>query len=255
MPTISTAGAEVFYEFFPGSPGHSTVTLINGYARPGRDLRSFARTLHQHGYGTLLLDNRGIGQTVVSRSFVFDDFVDDIVSIWKKLELTANHLLGVSMGGVIARHVALRESDQVASVAMVSSPLTLRQPDPFPKDLVEAQKLLSRYLAPSFAARNAALVKSLAENLIAASSGVQQQQEALASYRAPNAPEPPLTTPALIIHGEADQVIPVSDAMSVATWFEAPEVRIFSDIGHLLLAECPKRLYASYLEFLDGLSR
>jgi pimeloyl-ACP methyl ester carboxylesterase len=97
--------------------------LIHGYSAALESMTGIAHALPQE-YRTIALDIRGFG-----RSTKFADparfgqlMVDDVVRLMDHLKIARAHILGHSMGALIAANVAARYPDRVSSAVLVAGP-------------------------------------------------------------------------------------------------------------------------------------
>ena len=75
-----------------------------------------------HAYQCLRYDLRGHGQSPVPPPpYVLDDFVDDLAALLDARDIAASHLVGHSLGGLIAQAFALRHPSRVASLVLLST--------------------------------------------------------------------------------------------------------------------------------------
>lgn len=71
-------------------------------------------------------DVRGHGKSELpAPSFTFDDLADDLEGLLGQLGIAQAHVVGLSMGGVIARLLALRHPQRVASLVLCSTMASL----------------------------------------------------------------------------------------------------------------------------------
>jgi 3-oxoadipate enol-lactonase len=109
--------------------GAETVVLVNGLAD---DLETWADQVPaflQSGYRVLRFDNRGIGLSdKPTGPYTTAMFAADTKALVDHLEISDFHLLGVSMGGMIAQEYALAHPDDLRSVTLAC---TYAAPGPF----------------------------------------------------------------------------------------------------------------------------
>lgn len=110
MPTVQVNGIAINYEVHgEGEP----LVLINGLAD---DLTSWAYQLEdfsQH-YKTIVFDNRGIGGSAMPPGeYTTQQMAADAKGLLDALEIDRAHVLGVSMGGMIAQEFALAYPERV----------------------------------------------------------------------------------------------------------------------------------------------
>jgi pimeloyl-ACP methyl ester carboxylesterase len=68
---------------------------------------------------TLTFDNRDVGQSSrMDAPYAIGDMADDVLALADHLDIGDFHLLGVSMGGAIAQHVALRAPQRVRTLTL-----------------------------------------------------------------------------------------------------------------------------------------
>ena len=73
-------------------------------------------------YTTLVYDLLGHGKTPLKKTKVsFDDFTKQLVRLIKELNFNKIHLVGFSMGALIARHFAFKHSDKLSSLIIHGS--------------------------------------------------------------------------------------------------------------------------------------
>lgn len=127
MPTASVNGININYAI--DGAGEETVVLVNGLAD---DLETWAYqipALHAAGYRVLRFDNRGIGQSdKPSGPYSSELLADDAKALVDALGLTDFHMMGVSMGGMIAQTYALKYPGDLRSLTLAC---TYAAPGPF----------------------------------------------------------------------------------------------------------------------------
>jgi lysophospholipase len=121
-------GTELFVRSYSPEGPHVERTLfwVHGLGEHGGRHEHVAQVVAHHGWRMIIPDLRGHGKSSGVRTHVlsFDEYVDDMVQIWKELKLhdASTTLLGHSMGGLVA--VRIVQSGRVAPSALViSSPL------------------------------------------------------------------------------------------------------------------------------------
>tara|TARA_B100000029_G_scaffold209_1_gene261 strand:+ start:48 stop:839 length:792 start_codon:yes stop_codon:yes gene_type:complete len=73
-------------------------------------------------YNTLVYDLLGHGKTPLKKSKVsFDDFSKQLTKLIKELNLEKIHLVGFSLGALIARHFAAENNDRLSSLTLLGS--------------------------------------------------------------------------------------------------------------------------------------
>ena len=140
MPTVSANGLEIAYRL--DGEGAETVLLINGLADEKESWGLQAGTFIEAGYRVLSLDNRGIGGTTKPAGpYTTRQMADDAKSVVDVLGIGEVHLLGYSMGGMIAQEYALAYGDTLRSLVLYA---TYAEPGPYCLGLFETLETLAR---------------------------------------------------------------------------------------------------------------
>ncbi|MEM1052330.1 MAG: alpha/beta hydrolase [Pseudomonadota bacterium] len=145
MPTITTpnTGIELFYED-NGDPSHDTILLIMGLgAQMTLWPDELVETLVGHGFRVIRYDNRDIGLSqkfdgakapkpawqVIRKKlgwpakvpYTLAEMADDAVGLLTALGIKEAHIVGASMGGMIAQLLAINHPDRLLSLTSIMS--------------------------------------------------------------------------------------------------------------------------------------
>lgn len=127
MPTAHVNGINLNYSLEGDGP--ETIVLVNGLADDLATWDFQMEALLGAGYRVLRFDNRGIGQSdAPAGPYTTQLFAQDTKALVDELGLTDFHLLGVSMGGMIAQEYALAHGDDLRSLTLAC---TYAAPGPF----------------------------------------------------------------------------------------------------------------------------
>jgi pimeloyl-ACP methyl ester carboxylesterase len=119
MPKITVRDRTFFYEE-AGTAGDPLV-FLSGL---GGDHRAFSRPQRHfgHRYRALAFDNRDVGQSERSREpYTTADMADDVAGWLEAVGAAPAHIIGQSLGGLVAQELALRHPGRVKSLLLVSS--------------------------------------------------------------------------------------------------------------------------------------
>jgi 3-oxoadipate enol-lactonase len=127
VPIAHVNGVDIHYEL--DGDGTDTLVLVNGLAD---DLTTWALQMPDllaAGFSVLRFDNRGVGRSEKPTGpYTTELFAEDTRALVDQLNLDRFHLLGVSMGGMIAQMFALRWSSRLLSLTLAC---TYAAPGPF----------------------------------------------------------------------------------------------------------------------------
>lgn len=127
MPIAHINGIDVNYELEGDGP--QTVVLINGLADELETWAYQLPALLEAGYRVLRFDNRGIGRSdKPAGPYSSQLLADDAKALVDALGLSDFHLMGVSMGGMIAQNYALSYGSDLRSLTLAC---TYAAPGPF----------------------------------------------------------------------------------------------------------------------------
>ena len=116
-------GALISYQLC-GDPDDPPVTLIQGLGMPGGAWRRQGLALARRGFFCLLIDNRGTGHsTSRARPFTLPTLADDAAAVMREVlgEAKRSHVIGISLGGMIAQHLALRHPERIAGLMLLAT--------------------------------------------------------------------------------------------------------------------------------------
>ncbi|HEY0317268.1 MAG TPA: alpha/beta hydrolase [Solirubrobacterales bacterium] len=254
MATAAVAGGELHYE--RGGDGEPLL-LVQGmsgthvsWGRPFRDLL-------EADFACVAFDNRGIGlSSSVEEPFTIAEMAADTVELLDQLEIESAHVLGISMGGMIAQEVALAHPHRVRSLTLGCSYCggpgsQLMDPADF-QGLAEAMASGDRdrayramwelNLSPGFRADEGRYQEfvEMAEAMPVPQRIVELQLQAIYAHDTSDR-LPSLTVPTLVVHGSEDRVLPVTNGGQIASLLPDPELEILEGVGHLFWWEQPQR--------------
>jgi pimeloyl-ACP methyl ester carboxylesterase len=251
-----------------GEHGDPSLLLIAGTSGPmdGWDA-GFCQLLAEGGRYVIRYDSRDTGQSTSyppgDPPYAFDDFVDDAIGLLDALDVERFHVAGGSLGGAVARALALRQPARVQSLTLLSStplapgdPRDPTLPPPTPEFLAfvgterpepnwaDRQAYIDNYAlwdrqfaGPDYfdeveAREYAGRVFDRTLDIHAASVNHSSAGRGTTQLRARHAE---ITQPVLVIHGTADPILPFRHAEVLAQ--ELPNARLLAlpGVGHQLL--------------------
>jgi 2-succinyl-6-hydroxy-2,4-cyclohexadiene-1-carboxylate synthase len=114
-------GADVRLNYFVLGEG-APATLLHGFTQSGRSWQEVISTMPQ-GWRWVVPDLRGHGETQTSpgAAFSMDACAADLEMLWDELGIEHTHLVGYSMGGRLALHVAARRQTRLTSVLTIGA--------------------------------------------------------------------------------------------------------------------------------------
>ena len=238
------------------------VLLIHGlgYARWGWE--PVADRLAER-FRVLLFDNRGIGESEVPPGpYTAAAMAEDAAQVLDEAEAERAHVVGTSLGGMVAQELALAHPERVDRLVLACTTPGGAGAFPLPQRTL-ALMAEAASLAPEVALRRFvenALADDASEELVGRiyahrlasppdPAGWQAQAAAGAGFDALDRIGG-IGAPTLILHGTEDGVVDSRNAALLAERIPDARVRLFEGCGHLFFWEEPDGFVAAVEEFL-----
>lgn len=275
MPSIDANEITLEYETH-GNPSDPTVLLIMGL---GTQLigwpPALCELLVNHGYHVLCFDNRDIGLSTrfdhertpnipalvllkalklpASVPYTLDDMSDDAIALLDALEIESAHIVGASMGGMIAQLIAARHPSRTLSLTSIMSTtghrslpradrdatraLLLKPDDPEDMDSVVARNIRVRKALQSRThPKNDAEIRKTAAEAVERGGyypdGVARQLAAIIVAKDRRKLLRTVDAPALVIHGDEDTLVKLDCGVDTAKYLNDCELRIIPGMAH-----------------------
>lgn len=234
-----------------GPEGAPWITFINSIASDLGMWRAQAEALSGR-YRVLCYDVRGHGGSdAPPPPYSFDQLVGDLATLWDTLGIARGHVVGLSLGGMIAVGATLAMGKRVASLTVANS--MMEKSDAFVKSwndriaLAREQGIaavveptLARWLTPDFVARQPARAEAVRDMIRGTSlNGFIGAAEALKTldYRRQL---PGIAVPTLFIAGTEDIACPVAGVRADAALVPGAEVAEIAGAAHISNIEQPE---------------
>jgi len=260
MPFVENLGARIYWdEEGNGAP----LLLIMGLGWTSHAWHR-SRPVLSEKYRTIALDNRGVGQSEAPAGpYSIAQMASDATAVLNAARINTAHILGASMGGMIAQEFALQYPNKVRSLILgctaAGGPQAVRaeeaalqvlmtrgqDPDGFAKAIspfiydagtsperIEEDTALRRKWYPSGAAYFAQLQAIMA----------WEAYSRLAQISAPT----------LVIHGENDRLVPPENARLIAGRIPGAKLVIIPGASHIFTTDQPDLAHAAILDFLGA---
>ena len=274
MPQARANGIDIEYESF-GRAGDPLILMIMGLAAqlvfwP----ESLCKGLADKGFWVVRFDNRDIGksthftdriapdfrelfqQVTAGRTpevpYSLSDMSDDALGLMSALGVERAHIVGGSMGGMIAQLIAINHPERTKSLTSIMSTTGRRdlpQGDPAAlavlskgpasltrADLIDNGVIVRHALAgpgfPESEAEIRALVERVVDRAPYDPAGVARQWSAVVAAPPRNLLLKNVRCPALIVHGDSDPLFPPAVAKNAAESIPGAELFMVPGMGH-----------------------
>jgi pimeloyl-ACP methyl ester carboxylesterase len=236
------------------------IVLIHGV---GADLQSWEEIVQQlsNEYQLVRLDLRGHGRSDRISSCSMEDFVQDIELLFRAAGIKQAHLVGFSLGGLIAQHFALAYPERLKSIVLLSTVADrtpeervriLGRADIIKTDGISAvtKQAEERWFSPSF---RAAHPERIARRLSELCDNDPISYEA--AYRVFATADEGLrycdiSVPTLIATGEHDPNSNSRMARALHAGISGSRLRILPNLRHSVLVEAPQLIASLIRDFV-----
>ena len=290
---MSTAALHIEYESL-GDPVHPAIVLIMGL---GMQLMawpdSFCQELVARGYRVIRFDNRDCGLSgrapgkkranlllamaasalglPVRTPYTLEDMAGDAVGLMDSLGIARAHIVGASMGGMIAQVLAAKFPQRVLSLTsimstsgnrkvsrpskaarkvLLSRPADPKNPESVIEHLVEMFGVIG---SPAYPSSKDELRQRLGRSVRRAyePAGTARQLLAIIASGDRRKLLKTITAPTLVIHGAADPLVPVAAGRDTAQNIPGATLTVIEGMGHDFPEALLPRLAAAIADHCD----
>ena len=264
MAYAATNGAKLYWE--DGGEGEPLL-LIQGL---GFSCALWYRILPalEARHRVIRYDARGIGRSdIPEEQWDIATMAADAMAVLDAAGETSAHVLGISLGGIVAQEVALTSQDRVRSLILASThPAGTEAVWP---DAEVMTMLQSRTSLPREEAIRAGLPYGYADTtnkdwieedvrirleIPTHDAGYTGQLMAGLGYEGTAPRLPQVKVPTLVIHGDGDRMIPVANAGILADALPDARTVILPGVGHVIFTDAPDAVTDAVLEFIAGVT-
>jgi pimeloyl-ACP methyl ester carboxylesterase len=208
-------------------------------------------------FETIIYDHRGVGaSTRLDGPVTTVQLAEDVAGLLATLELDSVHVLGISMGGMVAQELALAHPERIRTLALgctycggegsaLTSEAVMRKLAEGMSSGDRERAIRSAWevnVSPQFAANDDAYAcfLEIGRRRAVPLAVILEQMRAITSHNT-STRLPGLALPTLVIHGTLDQMLPVQNGHMIAGLIPGSSLEVFEDIGHLFFWEQPER--------------
>lgn len=237
------------------------VTLLHALGANHAIWDAQAEALAQR-FTVLRPDLRGHGRSdAPAGAYSLDMLAGDIVAMWDALHVEQSHVVGISLGGFIAQHLALGWPERIGRLVLADTssgypPEAAAQWPARIRTVLEeglhglVPATLERWFTSPYRERHAERVCEIGRIIeTTPRQGYAGCCHAIAGLATTNRLSQ-IATPALVLVGEQDVGTPVSMARTLAEGIPGAELRVIEQAAHLSNVEQPAVFNRLLLDFL-----
>ena len=270
---------ELCYETF-GDPSDPTALLVMGLATQMLGWpEEFCERLAGRGFHVVRFDNRDVGRSthlkgrppsareLLTRSskpavYRLSDMADDAAGLLRELDLGPAHVIGASMGGMIAQTMAARHPSSVLSLVSIMSttgnrwkgqpspllyPMFLRRPAEGREQAIERTMKVFRAIGSRGLPKDMDLIRDLAERSYDRDPDPRGPGRQLAAIIASGDRTEELgkvEVPTLVIHGTDDRLVGKSGGRATVKAISGARLMTIKGMGH----DLPRAAWARIID-------
>jgi pimeloyl-ACP methyl ester carboxylesterase len=286
MPQAQANGVTIEYETIGADNGEPLLLVMGLGAQMTRWPDALVHGLVRHGFRVIRYDNRDVGlsthfhdapvpdarEVIKARAegrkpdvpYTLDDMAADGVALLDALGVRQAHVVGASMGGMIAQLIAADYPERVLSLTSIMSttgnpgldPATpealavITTPAPHPSDeaafRAHSYKNAVTIGSPAYPPDEAYIHQRAVSDAERAydPAGVGRQYAAVIANGDRRPKLAKIKAPTVVLHGADDPLVPVSGGRDTAACIPGAELRVIPGMGH----DLPPQLFEKVVE-------
>ncbi len=270
MATTKNGTVELYYESF-GDPSDPTLLLVNGLGSQCINFKEeFCEKFAAQGFQVVRFDNRDVGWSSHlddGPEYRLSDMADDGFAVLDAVGAERAHIAGWSMGGMIVQQMAIARPERVLSLTSImsstGSPVAKLDDDVMAQFGAKPAKTRDEAIAQHIANINTwgspayREVDRLSADAAAAfdrnfdPKGKARQVAAIMSSGSRLEALAALNVPTLVIHGDADRLVPPANGQATADAIPGARLEIVPGMGH----DYPPQLWDTMVDLITAHAR
>ena len=271
MPFETVGDIDIYYEIH-GPSDAPPLVLIGGWASYRwiwfRQVPSF-----RNKFRCIVFDNRGAGKSSKpDYPYTIEMFAADTVGLMDALHIENAHILGISMGGLIAQQIAISYPERLRSLILVSTQFggpnhvpmddrTMALLIALPTETISKEQAREMRLQATFSQQFLQENKDVIEQIDAWAEQhptpvfAQVHQSSATSAFDSESELKNITAPTLIIHGDNDRAVPTKNGELISERISSSKLRIIEDASHFVTIEKYEEFNNEVMNFIDEVER
>lgn len=277
---------ELEYDSF-GDPSEPPVLLVMGLgAQMTTWDEAFCKEIARRGLHVIRYDNRDVGLSTrldhlgvpnvlkvmageEQPAYGIEEMADDAAGFLDALSIAAAHVVGASMGGFIVQELAIRHPRKVLSLTSIMSGLggpDMVPPTPEARGLLLAPPATEReamieqgvnmsrvFWGPRyFTDERARRKRTAAVDRAVSIDGTARQAAAVMAQRSRREDLARVRVPALVVHGDADPLVPYENATRSAAAIPGARLLTLPEVGHDIPPEFFRQIADAIAELVSS---
>jgi len=215
-------------------------------------------------FKVIVFDNRGMGNTETGqRPFSIEQFADDTVGLMDALDIQQAHVLGWSMGALIAEEIVLRHPGKVNKLVLYAAHCNAGLFPPAPEVIQkltdtsgtpeeQGMRFISVLFPPDWLQSHGERLKEIFYRPMGNISPetMAKQSMAIDTWKGCCDRLGEINTPTLVITGADDALVPPQNARYLADTVPNAQLALSENSGHGLMFQSPDKFSEKVIGFL-----
>ena len=257
--------SDIHYEVHGEGPD---LVMLRGLGRNMKHWLGFDRLAAKH-FKTITIDARGLGQTQRGMGITdtIYDLADDVVRVLDDLKCDKSHVMGISLGGMVAMAMGIKHPGRTSSMVIVNSSiagsghrrlstaaslLLLRAVALGPAIYDDLARLLLGPEAPLELQKKVAKEWLKIDQTMKVAPGLILKQILAASRFRVREDLGGIKIPSLVLFGKGDQFVPQANSLLIASLIPGSKLVGIEGGGHELTLDRPVQALAEIRKFIKA---
>ena len=215
-------------------------------------------------FKVIVFDNRGMGNTEMGqRAFTIEQFADDTTGLMDALGIRQAHVLGWSMGALIAEEVVLRHPGKVKKLVLYAAHCNASLLPPAPEVIQkltdtsgtpeeQGMRFISVLFPPDWLQSHGERIKEVFYRPLGniSTETVAKQSMAIGTWKGCCDRLGEINNPTLVISGADDVLVPPQNARYLASKVRNAQLVLSENGGHGLMFQYPDKFSEKVIGFL-----
>ena len=259
---IEANGQRLYYEIHgAGEP----LLLIQGLVADATAWAPQIPAFQEH-FTVIAFDNRDVGRSSIAVGpYNIGDMAEDTAALMDVLGIKQAHILGVSMGGMIAQELVLGHPGKVRTLILGC---TMAQVARFHVSILESWKWMKRHDPDNEVFPIEAIIWGMTHNFLKNAEAVDEMIKCMRNPQFPVSPDAfarqadavrgfdvldrlgAVKVPTLVLVGDQDILTPPWASRELAAAIPGAELQVVEEGGHGFFLEIPDRVNRAVIDFL-----
>src|SRR5271157_474019 len=263
MPKVEVNGFDLYYETY--GEGFPLVLIMGLGANLDWWTPEFLDPLSKK-FQVIEFDNRGTGRSGdPGEVYTLQTLAGDVIGLMDVLEIQKAHILGISMGGMIAQEVVLNYPERVEKLVLCSTNVGGRESVQPSREILAllmtdrssqteediARATISLLFTPEFIEEHPETIETFVQQILKAPiapDSFSRQFKAIMQFTTAKRLKS-VNTPTLVVHGKQDILIPPENGEILAKLIPGAKLTLIDDYAHAAFANQTEQVYATIIDF------